>query len=124
MQNNLDTLFEWGQTWHPTDDMPQAPAISEMMIVDTFTKLIFGQEDGFSPGEELIIHALRRSYGSVALDNHREMGEYLRALGVPEMIQLVKRVRLSMSQGLPAVTMAAGVSASETRLHTNSPDRC
>ena len=67
--------------------------INEMAIVDTFTKLIFGEEDAYSDGELEIIEALRKVDMNVALDNHQAMGEYLRALGVQEMIQLVSRVR-------------------------------
>lgn len=71
---------------------------SEMAIVDTFTKLIFG-EDEYSPGEELIIQALRAADLNVSLDNHREMGLYLRALGVREMISLVGRVQKQLVGG-------------------------
>ena len=39
---------------------------------------------------------------SVALDSRRDMGDYLRALGVREMIQLVTRVQSSWSRaGMP-----------------------
>ena len=67
--------------------------VSDMAIVDTFTKLIFGEDDAYSAKELLIIKALREVDANVALDSHRDMGEYLRALGVREMIQMVARVQ-------------------------------
>ena len=74
--------------------------VSEMAIVDTFTKLIFGEEHGYSDREEIIIHAFRSVDGNVALDSYQDMGKYLRALGVREMIQLVSRVREQLLAGL------------------------
>ena len=75
-------------------------SVSEMAIVDTFTKLIFGEEDHYSTRELLIIQAFRAVDLNVAVDGHREMGEYLRALGVKEMIQLVSRGREQLVDGL------------------------
>jgi len=75
---------------------------SELAVVDTFTKLIFGQENEYSASEELIIQALRLVDNSVALDDYREMGHYLRALSVEEMIGLVTRVQLCLSAGAQA----------------------
>ena len=71
-----------------TDNEP-----SEMEIVDTFTKLIFGVDQDFSVKELAIIQTLRQVDDNIALDSQREMGIYLRALGVAEMIKLVRRVR-------------------------------
>ena len=81
-------------------------ADGEMLIVDTFTRLIFGEEGRFDAGELSIINALRRVDQGVAADSHREMGQYLRALGVEEMIQLVARV-----QAYLAATRGAGPKA-------------
>jgi hypothetical protein len=66
---------------------------SEMEIVDTFTKLIFGLEQDFSDTELAIIQVLRQVDHNIALDDQGEMGVYLRALGVSEMVSLVRRVR-------------------------------
>ena len=74
--------------------------VSEMAIVDTFTKLIFGEEDHYSTRELMIIQAFRAVDVNVAVDGHREMGQYLRALGVREMVQLVSRVREQLVDGL------------------------
>ena len=74
-------------------------AVSEMAIVDTFTKLIFGEETRFSDVELLIVQALRGAEPNVALDGHRDMGVYLRALGVGEMIKLVSLVQRRMASG-------------------------
>jgi len=80
--------------------------VTEMAIVDTFTKLIFGDED-FSDGEVKIIEALR----SVNPEHHhacRDMGEYLRGLGVPEMVQLVSRVRQRIAEHVDAPALPSG----------------
>jgi hypothetical protein len=73
--------------------------VSEMAIVDIFTKLIFGEEDGYSESELMIIRAFRAVDTHVALDTHRDLGEYLRALGVREMIQLVSKVQEKLAGG-------------------------
>ena len=88
------------------DSRAEGP-VSEMAIVDTFTKLIFGAQDGFSASEELIIRTLRVVDTSVAPDSYSEMGDYLRALGVAEMIQLVTRVQARLTTTL--ATTAAQV---------------
>lgn len=80
-------------------DLKEDGPLSEMAIVDTFTRLIFGEED-YSSREDLIIEALRLVDTNVALDSRREMGQYLRALGVSEMIRLVSRVELRLIEGL------------------------
>jgi hypothetical protein len=64
---------------------------SEMTIVNTFTKLIFG-EDAYSARDLSIIDGFRVVEADVLRDSHEEMGEYLRNLGVREMIQLVSRL--------------------------------
>ncbi len=75
-------------------DLGEGDPLSEMAIVDTFTKLIFGQEREYSAGEKLIIEALRAVDTNVALDSHVAMGEYLRALGVREMVQQLLTCRI------------------------------
>ncbi len=82
--------------------------VSEMAIVDTFTKLIFGAQDGFSASEELVIRTLRVVDASIAPDSYSEMGDYLRALGVAEMIRLVTLVQASLTATLPAAAQAHG----------------
>ncbi|MCX2978967.1 hypothetical protein [Candidatus Marimicrobium litorale] len=70
---------------------------NEMTVVDTFTRLIFGDSD-FSDGEIEIIETLRVVNPDVWCDTYPQMGEYLRNLGVREMIQLVLRVREQMAK--------------------------
>ena len=79
-------------------DISEGVVASEMAIVDTFTKLIFGQESHYSDAEVQIIEALSRVDDNAAAGGHSSIGVYLRALGVPEMIALVSRVRDAMSQ--------------------------
>jgi hypothetical protein len=66
---------------------------SEVAVVDTFTRLIFGAEEELSAEDMQVIRALRIIDDNIALDDHAEMGIYLRALGVKEMIRLVSLVR-------------------------------
>ena len=73
--------------------------VSEMAIVDTFTKLIFGEDSRYSAGELRIIQALRMVDTNVVFDSHRDLGAYLRALGVQEMIKLVTRVQRQLASG-------------------------
>ena len=84
---------------------------SEMVIVDTFTKLIFGEDADYSNQELLIIQALRSADHNISLDSHRDMGIYLRALGVREMIVLVARVQSLLADGLPIMPGIIGAPA-------------
>lgn len=72
---------------------------SEMLIVDLFTKLIFGQADELSEQELSIVQALRMADDNISMDSYQEMGVYLRALGVQEMIGLVSQVKQGMANG-------------------------
>lgn len=75
--------------------------MSEMAIVDTFTKLIFGEDSRYSNRELMIIQAFRMVDTNVVFDSHRDMGRYLRALGVGEMIQVVEKVQQQMANDMP-----------------------
>ena len=79
----------------------QTSGVSEMAIVDTFTKLIFGESAQYSSQELLIVQALRLADANVAFDSHSDMGDYLRALGVAEMIHLVANVQQQLASPLP-----------------------
>jgi hypothetical protein len=106
---------------HTCDSNNQAGAPSEMAIVDTFTKLIFGEEH-YSGREDLVIAALRLVDSNVTLDSHRDMGQYLRALGVNEMIRLVSRVETQLEDGLQ-VLASATAPARTARRGQRSPQR-
>jgi hypothetical protein len=80
-----------------------ANQVTEIAIVDTFTKLIFGEDVRYSNGELMIIQAFRTVDTNVVFDSHRDMGAYLRALGVAEMIKLVKRVQQQMASSVPVM---------------------
>lgn len=70
--------------------------VSELAIVDTFTKLILGDVDSHDARDLAIIEALRQTELSVLNDGYHQMGAYLRAMGVSEMITLVPRVRAQL----------------------------
>lgn len=80
-------------------------SISEMAIVDAFTKLIFGDENDYGTEELLVIAAFRGVEHSVIQDTYSEMGAYLQNLGVREMIELVGQVKVYLQE--PAVSLAA-----------------
>ena len=73
--------------------------VSKMAIVDTFTKLIFGEDSAYNAKDLSIIQAFRSADTNVALDSYRDMGGYLRAMGVREMIQLVPLVQHKLMEG-------------------------
>ena len=75
----------------------EAIPMSEMAIVNTFTKLIFG-EVAYTARELSIIEGFRAVDADVLRDSHEEMGEYLRNLGVREMIQLVSRLHRHLTK--------------------------
>ncbi len=81
----------------------------EMSIVDLFTKMIFGQVAELSERELSIIQALRLADDNISMDSYQEMGVYLRALGVQEMIGLVSRVKQHLDRGemMPLVPSSA-----------------
>jgi len=104
-----------GNTLADDADVP-----SEMAVVDTFTKLIFNAySDGigsdYSTEQLAIVQALRDVDRNVALDSSREIGIYLRALGVREMIGLVSLVRQGyQAQRQPGLVPAGTESPAST----------
>ncbi|RLQ22311.1 hypothetical protein DWB85_08500 [Seongchinamella sediminis] len=92
---------------------PEEGEVSEMAIVDTFTKLIFGADSQYSESEQLIIQAFRAVDYNVVFDSHRDMGAYLRALGVDEMIKLVGKVQVQLAEGEPVLAGPAVIPAEQ-----------
>ena len=94
-----------------------AAPVSEMEIVDTFTHMIF-EDEAISSRELRIIHALSEVDPNVTLDSFAEIGAYLRALGVEEMIKLVSRVRYWLSEHEPVpLDNSSGVHPATLRRH-------
>jgi hypothetical protein len=92
--------------------------MSEMAIVNTFTKLIFG-EVAYSARELSIIDGFRVVDADVLRDSHEEMGEYLRNLGVREMIQLVSRLHRHLTQ--PGATPGSRRTVASPALANDAP---
>ena len=65
---------------------------TELMIDDVFTRLIFGVARQWDEQELLIMRALSQLDEDVSHYGEFELGSYLRALGVQEMILLVSQV--------------------------------
>lgn len=72
--------------------------INEMLIVDVFTQLIFDAESVLNDTEERIIDCLESIEGSLTHSPRRDIGEFLRAMPVDEMISLVAKVKRKMDQ--------------------------
>ena len=58
----------------------EAGQFSEMAIVDTFTKLIFGEDSQYSNRELMIIQAFRNADHNVIFDSHRDMGAWVKRI--------------------------------------------
>jgi hypothetical protein len=84
---------------HAQQEKEDGP-VTEMAIVNTFTKLIFG-DDTYTAREISIIEAFQAMDLSVARDGRKEMGEYLRNLGVREMIRLVSGLQQYLAGSHP-----------------------
>jgi hypothetical protein len=82
------------------DDSGDICASIELAIVDVFTQLIFGVDQQWGEQELSIVQALRKADHTVYTDSHGELGIYLRALGVQEMISLVSRVKTQLHEGV------------------------
>ena len=91
--------------------------VSEMAIVDTFTKLIFGEDSQYSNRELMIIQAFRMVDPNVVFDSHRDMGAYLQALGVREMVQLVSRVRQQLGKNAPLLSPSSDTASTDAGAH-------
>jgi len=98
-------------------DFREGGPVSEMAIVDTFTKLIFGEESDYTHRELMIIRACRSVDANVSLDSHQDMGGYLRALGVREMIKLVSKVREQLANGVTVLPQDSFEEVAQRRAH-------
>jgi len=82
------TAQKGGFTVHHASKKQEEGPMSEIEIVNAFTKLIFG-EDIYSARELCIVEALQTLNTGFLCDSRNAAGEYLRNLGVREMIELV-----------------------------------
>lgn len=83
-------------------DLSGGEPVTGMAVVDTFTKLIFGDDAPHSAEESLIIQALRQVDDSLSPGDDRALGQYLRGMGVEEMTALVARVRAHIADSAGA----------------------
>mgnify|MGYP003677266073 CR=1 FL=1 len=67
--------------------------VTELAIVDLFTKLNIGADAELSQAELQILGALRAVESGLLLQSPNDVGFYLRALCVSDMIALVNRVQ-------------------------------
>lgn len=80
--------------------------VDEMSIVDVFTRLIFDAEIVLDKTESLVIECLTDVDSSLVNVSRRDISEFLRSMGVDEMIAVVAKVKqtLDQQQGLVAVS--------------------
>ena len=72
--------------------------LDEMAIVDVLTRLIFDADAELHDDELLVLESLEQLDDSLLRASRREISEYLRSMGVDEMIQVVNRVKRIMDR--------------------------
>ncbi len=77
---------------------PDGELIDEMSIVDVLTKLIFNTDSDLNETELLIVSLLAQVDNPMPSTSRRDISEYLRAMGVDEMIQLVGQLKRCFDQ--------------------------
>ena len=70
-----------------------ASHLDEMCIVDVFTKLIFDSSSELDASENHIIELLCQAEASMEGASRRDVSDYLRSVGVDDMIKLVLKVK-------------------------------
>lgn len=70
--------------------------LDEMAIVDVLTRLIFDADAELQDAELLVLELLEQIDDSLLGAARRDISEYLRAMGVDEMIQVVNRIKKLM----------------------------
>jgi hypothetical protein len=83
--------------------------IDEMSIVDVLTKLIFDSDTALDDTEMMIVGLLRQIDSRLLGVSRRDVCEYLRSMGVDEMIDIVGLVKqhFDHQQRLMAVSNAS-----------------
>ena len=90
-------------------------SFDEISIVDVLTKLIFDAESDLDETEFLVIRLLGQLDSSVVNASRRDVSEYIRSMGVDEMILVVERIKSLMEQQQELI--AAGTFVSGRTLH-------
>ncbi|MFT5692951.1 MAG: hypothetical protein ACI92E_002287 [Oceanicoccus sp.] len=90
-------------------------SFDEISIVDVLTKLIFDAESDLDETEFLVIRLLGQLDSSVVNASRRDVSEYIRSMGVDEMILVVERIKGLIEQQQELI--AAGTFVSSRTLH-------
>ena len=67
--------------------------MDEMSIVDIFTKLIFDAQSALDESEVQVLALLTHYDETLLKASRRDVSEYLRAMGVDEMIKVVSELK-------------------------------
>ena len=67
--------------------------IDEMSIVDVITRLIFDSDSELDDTELLVVELLGQVDPTLTAGSQRDLSEYLRAMGVDEMIRVVGQIK-------------------------------
>jgi len=72
--------------------------ISELSIVDVFTMLIFDIDSDLTQSQQMVVTLLGQYEPAMAQANRIQLSDYLRALDVSEMIDIVMAVKHLLRQ--------------------------
>jgi len=90
-------------------------SFDEISIVDVLTKLIFDAESELDETELLVVSLLGQIDASMVNVSRRDVSEYIRSMGVDEMIRVVEQIKSLIEQQQELI--AAGKLTSGRSLH-------
>lgn len=93
----------------------QTGAMSEMAIVDVFTRLIFDADTRLNKSERMVIDLLCLHESSLAGASRRDISEFIRTMTIEEMIEMVNQLKTQLDQQLGLI--AASHTAHRRPLH-------
>jgi hypothetical protein len=93
------------EDWSMVSVGDDSAMIDEMSIVDVFTKLIFDADSFLNDTEILILESLCDVECSLLNASRRDLSEYLRSMGVDEMISIVGMVKNVLDQQRSLLTV-------------------
>ena len=89
--------------------------LDEMSIVDIFTKLIFDAESALTENEAWVVELLSQIEPGLCGVSRRDLSEYLRAMEVQEMINVVARLKAFMEKQQGVI--ANHIASKESPIH-------
>ncbi len=87
--------------------------MDEMSIVDIFTKLIFDSQSALDDSEVQVLELLAHYDETLLKASRRDLSEYLRAMGVDEIILLTDRKFAGADTWATSLTLAGAIKKME-----------